>query len=196
MRSNELKRAKRAIRREVLALRDAMPPEDREREGRRAVDRLLALERLRGASTVAAFWSFGSEVPTAPLIHALADRGVRVALPKIEGTDLELRAWVPGDPVEPTSFGAMEPVDGEHVAPADVDVVCTPGVAFDPEGRRVGYGGGYYDRLFDRVNPAALRIAIAFELQVVDGTLPQGPFDRRVHVVVTPTRTLVADSDR
>lgn len=190
MRSHELKRAKRAIRRDVLARRDAMPPSVRADEGARAIGRFLALAEVAAARTVAAFWSFGSELDTAPLLTSLTEGGIRVALPRIEGDVLTMRTWAPGDPVEPTSFGAMEPADGDPVDPADLDVVCTPGVAFDPWGGRIGYGGGFYDRLFD-LGACGRRVAIAFDLQVHDRPLPQGAFDRRVEVIVTPTRTIV-----
>lgn len=190
MRSSELKRAKRHVRRAVIARRDAVPEGERTDAGRRAVDRFLALEEVRAARAVAAFWSFGSEVPTLPLLEALHARGVRVALPRIAAGEIELRAWSPGDPTAPTPFGAREPVDGQVVAPEGLDVVCTPGVAFDLDGRRIGYGGGFYDRLFDATGRRAFRVAIAFDLQVVEDPLPEGSFDRRVDAIVTPTRTL------
>ena len=189
MRSHELKKAKRAVRRAIIARRDAIPPRERRQDGERVVERFLTLEEVAAARTVAAFWSFGSEVPTEPLLGALHARGIRVALPRIVGEDLALRSWAPGDPMAPTSFGAMEPVDGEQVDPREVDVVGTPAVAFDLDGRRVGYGGGYYDRLFASTGEA-LRVGIAFDLQVVDGPLPHGHFDRGVHVIVTPTRVV------
>jgi 5-formyltetrahydrofolate cyclo-ligase len=190
MRSHELKRAKRAIRRDVLARRDAIPPAVRAEEAARAIERFVALPEVTAARTVAAFWSFGSELDTAPLLAALTERGIRVALPRIEGDDITMRTWAPGDPVASTSFGAMEPAAGDRVDPADLDVVCTPGVAFDPWGGRIGYGGGYYDRLFDH-DGHGRRVALAFDLQVLDEPVPQGGFDRRVDVIVTPTRTIV-----
>jgi 5-formyltetrahydrofolate cyclo-ligase len=190
MRSSELKRAKRAARQAAIARRDAMPEPERVEAGRRAVERFLALEELATARTVAAFWSFGSEVPTPPLLEALHGRGIRVALPRIAGSDLELRTWVPGDPMVLAAFGAREPAGGSPVALGEVDVVCTPGVVFDHDGRRVGYGGGFYDRLFDAMGPRAVRVAIAFDLQVVGGPLPEGSFDRRVDAIVTSSRVL------
>lgn len=189
MRSHELKRAKRVIRRAVLARRDAMPSADRAREGARAIERFLEVPSVTVAATVVAFWPFGSELDTRPLLEALDTRGVRIALPRIDGEDLTLRTWSPGDPMTPTSFGAMEPVRGERVDPHEAGVVCTPGVAFDPWGGRIGYGGGFYDRLFE-AGTDAIRVALVFDLQVIDEPLPLGHFDQRVHEIVTPTRTI------
>ena len=190
MNSGELKRAKRAVRRRVLELRDAIDPTTRDRAGVVIARRVASLPEVSAAGTVMAFWSFGSEVPTAPLLALLRERGVRVALPRIEGSRLELRTWTPGDPVEATGFGAMEPVGGETVAPSVPDVVVTPAVAFDRTGRRVGYGGGFFDRLFDEVRPDAFRVGIAFDLQVVTEQLPAGAFDRTVDAVVTETEVV------
>jgi 5-formyltetrahydrofolate cyclo-ligase len=179
-----LKKAKRAVRREVLAARDARPFAARQDEGARIQRHVLALEEIAGARTVLAFWSFGSEVPTGQLLAALATPTRVLALPRIVGDHLEPRAWAPGDPVEATAFGAMEPADGAFVDPSDLDVILTPAVAFDRDGRRVGYGGGFYDRLFP-LAPRAFRLGIGLALQVREGPLPAGAFDLRVHAIVT-----------
>jgi 5-formyltetrahydrofolate cyclo-ligase len=130
-----------------------------------------------------AFWTFGSELPTMPLIDALTAAGKQVALPRIVDGDLEARVWRRGDPLTPTMFGAMEPAAGRSVAPEDLDVVLTPAVAFDLSGRRVGYGGGFYDRFFRKTS--ATRIGVGFSLQVLDEALPAGPFDLPVQIIVT-----------
>ncbi len=187
MRSDELKKVKRAVRRAVLAARDSVPEAERLRRGELVARRFLALPEIAAAESVLLFWSFGSEVPTPPLIEALHARGVRVALPRIVAGDLEVRSFVPGDPMTVAPFGAREPSGGDVLV--DVDVVCTPGVAFDLEGRRVGYGGGFYDRLLPRMSDAA-RIGVAFDLQVLDEPLPAGRFDEPMDALVTESRTL------
>jgi 5-formyltetrahydrofolate cyclo-ligase len=184
MPSHRLKRAKRALRREVLAARDAMPEEERRAHGRAIADRVLGLPELGGARTVMAFWSFGSEVDTAPLLEALGERDLAVALPRIEGTEVVPVAYRPGDEVRQTSFGAFEPAGGRVLSPVEIDLVLVPGVAFDRRGGRVGYGGGFYDRLLPHLRPGIPAIAIAFGLQVVD-EVPAGGVDRGVDAIVT-----------
>ena len=188
MRSGELKRAKRRIRREVLALRDAVPPDRRTAMGALIADRFLALPEMEAARTVMLFWSFGSEVPTARLIEHLHVLGVAVALPRIEGSELVPVRFDPGDPTEPTSFGAREPVGATTIAPGRLDVVAVPGVAFDRRGRRVGYGRGYYDRLLPTTSASA--VALAFGLQVLPGELPAGGADVEVDLIVTESGTI------
>jgi 5-formyltetrahydrofolate cyclo-ligase len=190
MNSAELKRAKRAARARVLAMRDGAPAEERAAWSRAIAGRFLELQEVARARVVMAFWSFGSELDTAPLIHALHDRGVTVVLPKIEDGDLEARAFAPGDPVIETSFGAREPATGEPVDPGRIDVVATPGVAFDRRGHRVGYGGGFYDRFLLELRPDALRVGVCFSLQVADTDLPGGSFDLPVDVIVTESETI------
>jgi 5-formyltetrahydrofolate cyclo-ligase len=185
---SELKRAKRAIRARVLARRDAIDPEQRARMGRSIVDRFLALPEVATARTVMAFWTFGSEVPMDPLMSRLVEAGVTVALPRIVEGDLEARAWRPGEPLTQTHFGAREPEGGRVVEPGEIEVVATPGVAFDRGGGRVGYGGGFYDR-FLPLTPA-LRAAVAFGVQLVDEPLPGASFDLPVHVIVTEGETI------
>jgi 5-formyltetrahydrofolate cyclo-ligase len=188
--ATELKREKRRIRRHVLALRDALTDPERAERGREITERVLSLPEIARAGTVMTFWSFGSEVDTAPLRRRLHERGLRVALPRIAEGQLEARTYAPGDPVTATSFGAAEPADGVLVRPEGLDVVVTPGVAFDRRGMRVGYGGGYYDRFFRRTREDALRAGIGFAMQVVEEPLPAGAFDVPLDVLVTDVEVL------
>ena len=192
----DLKRAKRAVRRRVLATRDEMPRPERVERSTRITERIRSMPEVERASTVMAFWAFGSEPDTAPLIEALHARGVRVALPKIVEGDLQPRAFVPGDPVTMASFGAGEPVDGDVIDPGEIDVVITPAVAFDRSGRRVGYGGGFYDRFLPKTRPDAARIGIGFTVQLVDDDLPNGHFDLRVDAVVTDVEVVRIERTR
>ncbi|MEP6679262.1 MAG: 5-formyltetrahydrofolate cyclo-ligase [Betaproteobacteria bacterium] len=81
------------------------------------------------------------------------------------------------------------------VAGADIDWVLVPGVAFDPAGRRLGYGGGYYDRLLPLLPAHAPRIAGAFEAQIV-AAVPSGPHDLNVDAIFTETRIIDSASRR
>ena len=195
MNSAELKRAKREVRARVRALRDSLDEATRARLGASVAHRVLELAEIRQAATVLAFWSFGSEVPTARIVEGLVARGVVVSLPRIAGSDLEVRAYSPGDPVEETPFGAMEPAGGEIILESDVDVILAPGLAFDRNGRRIGYGGGFYDRLFSRASRAT-RVGLAFDVQVVAEDLPGASFDLLLDVLVTESELLRFSRER
>lgn len=190
LKSNELKKAKRDVRARVLALRDALGTEQRAELGGAVVERFLALPEVLAARTVMVFWSFGTEVPTEPLIAALHARGAVVALPRIVEGEVRAATYVPGDPLMATRFGAREPAGGVEVDPTSIDVVAVPAVAFDRLGRRIGYGGGYYDRFLIRTRRDAARVGLAFDLQVVNGDLPAGRFDVGVDAVVTESEII------
>lgn len=181
--AHRLKAAKRALRRELLARRDAMPASARAAASRAIADRAIALPEVRGAGVALVFWSFGSEVDTAPLMERLRAAGGAIALPRIEGGEVVAVRLEPGGEVRPTAFGAMEPV-GTPLAPGAIDVVIAPGVAFDRAGNRLGYGGGYYDRFLRRLIAGPPTIAVAFDLQVVEA-VPAGHGDLRVDAIVT-----------
>lgn len=188
MNSGELKRAKRDVRRQILALRDATTPQHRAEAALMVRDRCMELGEV-GASRVAmAFWTFGSELPTLPLMEALVAAGREVALPRIVDGDLQARSWLPGDPMSQTPFGALEPQGGRVVAPEEIDVVFTPAVVFDRSGGRVGYGGGFYDRFFP--STTAVRVGVCLGLQVLDVAVPSGGFDLPVQVIVTEGETI------
>jgi 5-formyltetrahydrofolate cyclo-ligase len=190
--SADLKRDKRRVRNAVRRARDAVPVDIREERAERVVRRFLELPEVVRARTVMLFWSFGSEVPTGSLIERLHARGVVVALPRIEGGALVPIRYAPGDPTTTTTFGAEEPVADARIDASTIDVVAVPGVAFDREGRRIGYGGGYYDR-FLRGLPA-FTVGLVFGLQVVEQDLPTGRFDLPVDAIVTEDETIRAST--
>jgi 5-formyltetrahydrofolate cyclo-ligase len=190
VRSQDLKRAKREVRRRILAARDALPPEIRDAEAVAVTKRCLGVPEMARARTVLAFWSFGSELSTAPLIDELDARGATVALPVIVDGDLESRTYRTGDPTTLAPFGAREPTSGRRLDPRDIDVIVTPAVAFDRTGRRIGYGGGFYDRFLPQTRLDAMRIGICSSVQLLDEDLPAGSFDLRVDLIVTPQEVL------
>lgn len=182
--SEALRGSKRGLRRAVRAARDALAPEERAERSRRIARRLLGLRELDGARTVMVFASFGSEVDTAPILAGLARRGARLALPRIVDGEVSAIAYRPGDPLAPAAMGVPEPAEGTPVPEAEIDVVVTPGVAFDRAGYRLGYGGGFYDRFLRGVRREVPRVGVAFALQVVR-EVPHGVGDERVDLVVT-----------
>jgi 5-formyltetrahydrofolate cyclo-ligase len=99
------------------------------------------------------------------------------------------------DAIAPGYRGIPEPhADAPHASPHEVALALVPGVAFDAAGRRLGYGGGYYDRLLPLLPRTAPRIAGAFDLQLVD-VVPAAAHDLAVDMIVTPTRIVSAHRD-
>ncbi|HUK77572.1 MAG TPA: 5-formyltetrahydrofolate cyclo-ligase [Thermoleophilia bacterium] len=176
----------------VLGRRDAMAGEERRAAGAALFARLTAVPAVAEASAVLCFASFRTEVDTAPFISWCLERGVTVALPRIVGPH-HMEAFGVADlrrDLTPGRFGIPEPRPGlALVEPATFDVVIVPGSAFDRDGGRMGYGGGFYDTFLARMRAGARRIGICFDLQVVD-RVPVEPHDLCVDLVVTETRTI------
>lgn len=182
--SHRLRQAKRRLRRRVLERRDDLIPSERVERSRSIAARLTTLPETVDARAVMAFWSFGSEVDTAPLIEGFLADGKTVALPRIEEGEVVPVEYTPGGEMSRTAFGSMEPRSGRVLDPRQLDLVVVPGVAFDRSCRRLGYGGGFYDRLLGRTRGDAPAVSIAFALQLV-GEVPAGRIDRTVDAIVT-----------
>jgi 5-formyltetrahydrofolate cyclo-ligase len=173
----------------MRALRGTMPAEARAEAAGRVAGRLFALPEVTAARAVLLFYSFGSEVPTSSMAQHLLDSGVRLLLPFLHDGAMEAAEVRPGESLVHSEYGPKEPGRRVPVDPVEVDVVITPGLAFDRNGRRLGYGGGHYDRYLKRLGTGALRAGIGFHLQVLD-EVPAEPHDERVDVVVTDAETI------
>jgi 5-formyltetrahydrofolate cyclo-ligase len=185
-------REKDVLRERMRRVRAAIPPEDRASLAARAEARLLTLPELASARAVLLFYSFGTEIPTAVLARRLLERGFRVLLPYLAGDAMEAAEVRPGDRLEATDYGPKEPVKRAPVDPTQVDVVVSPGLAFDRLGHRLGYGGGHYDRYLTRLHANAARIGIGFGVQIVD-EVPAEETDEPVDVIVTDQGVLRVD---
>jgi 5-formyltetrahydrofolate cyclo-ligase len=187
------KARKAALRRAILARRDGLPASDRAARAAAIFARVAALPGLRAARVVLAYAAFGSEPDTGPFLRAVLAAGKALVLPRVNRATRMLELYRVEDPalqLEPGTWGIREPRPAlcAPVAPAAVDFVLVPGVAFDVRGGRIGYGGGYYDRLLGRLAPGPLLVAAAFDVQVVP-EVPMTAGDRRMDRVVTESRT-------
>jgi len=184
-----LRSAKKALRASVIARRDALDAEARNRDSRIITAKLLALPQYLAAGVVCAYASFGSEFDSASFCSDVVASGKRLLLPRINRVArvLELREVCNLDSALVAGvWGIREPAERcPIVPPSAVDFLLVPGVAFTAAGERLGYGGGFYDRLLLGLNAKTPRIAAAFDLQIVE-SIPTGPSDQRVHLVVQP----------
>jgi 5-formyltetrahydrofolate cyclo-ligase len=183
-----LKQAKAALRQTVLARRDTADVSDRNRYSQTITQRLCALPAYRAAKVIAAYASFGSEPDTSEFLARVLRDGKQLLLPRINRAQrtLELRHVVdPDADLVAGVWGIREPAERCPImSVTDVEFMLVPGVAFAASGARLGYGGGFYDRLLASVDRRVVRVAAAFELQMVDH-LPEGSHDQRVDRVVT-----------
>ena len=187
-----LREAKQRARERALEARDALPPEMRADASRRIADVITALASFDAARTVLVTLPFRSEWDARRVVLRALAAGKLVASPRVDPVArmLMLRRVVDLErDVGPGYRGIPEPHAGcATLDPDAIDWVLVPGVAFDASGRRLGYGGGYYDRLLPQIRADVPRVAGAFDVQIVDD-VPCGPHDLTVDAVVTETRT-------
>ena len=171
--------AKAALRKEALARREQLAHPG----AAAAVARhLLACGLVPPGAAVAGYLAMGAELDPAPALAELRRRGHGVLLPVVPGRGLPLlfRHWSPGEPLERGPLGTRHPPPSAREARPDLLLV--PLLAFDAEGWRLGYGGGYYDRTMAALGVPAIGLAYAGqEVQSV----PHGERDRRIDAIVT-----------
>jgi 5-formyltetrahydrofolate cyclo-ligase len=185
---------KREIRKRIMTLRNAMPLEAIAAKSCEIVRRLTELREIRESSTLMVFLSFGSEVVTDGLIVWGWEAGKRIVVPFCHPESRELTPCLLGDfaELETGHYGIREP-KADRLIPVlreEIDAVLIPAVAFDRQGRRVGYGGGYYDRFLPKV-PRAARIGAVFACQIV-AEIPPDPHDVPADRIVTEDELIVA----
>jgi 5-formyltetrahydrofolate cyclo-ligase len=179
---------KARLRREVLAARDAMTNEARAAAGAAITRQLLALDAWQNARCVLAYLSFGSEFDTAALIENTRASGKQLCLPRVERGTRELAIHRVANPIADVQagvWGIREPRPSCPPAALEaIDFVLVPGVAFTPRGERLGYGGGFYDRLIARFAQRPPLVAAAFGVQMRD-EIPLSERDRSIDLVIT-----------
>lgn len=184
---------KKELRRQVLAARQRLQPEEVKEKSRLITVALLELPELQAAETVLAYMDFRQEVETGPLLQELMRLGKKVALPVTDVASKNLWLYQVQDleeDIEPGVWGIRQPKTSlPAVRPEQLDVVIVPGVAFDLKGYRLGYGGGFYDRFLPQTRPDCRWLAPIFELQLVPDVHPEA-HDCRMHRLVTEERTL------
>jgi 5-formyltetrahydrofolate cyclo-ligase len=184
---------KNTIRKEVLGRRNAVPPEVKRIKDSLIKEMLFSLPEFGGAGTVLCYASFRSEVDTAGIIRESIAGGKRVVLPKVDGERRRLELYEVKDVSElsPGYVGIPEPslTEDRSIGIEGIELVIMPGAGFDLSGNRLGYGGGYYDILLAGSGKGTLKIALAYEEQIVD-SIPSEDHDVKVDIVVTDKRII------
>ncbi len=173
---------KNAIRKKIIALKSNYSPGDLKQLSSAVVQQIEQHERFKAAKYVMAYWSLPDEVDTHQLIERWSGEK-QFVLPVIKGRTLELRQFQGEEQLyESRYYGIMEPAGPAFTDYSSIDFVVVPGLAFTRQGDRLGYGGGYYDRLLPQlVN--ALKVAVAFPFQLVE-EIPMAHYDVQVDEVV------------
>ncbi len=188
-----MKKRKKELRTIFLQKRSELSPSKIEEKSLQIAENLKQVPEFLGAKSVISFLSFQSEVRTEPIIRALMQKGVKVAVPICVPKERELLLSELQDfdqDLEEGFYCIPEPKAHKRriIDPQEVEVALVPGVVFTPAGWRLGYGGGYYDKFLAK-NPHVFKIALAFELQL-HHEVPVESHDISVDCVVTEERVI------
>ena len=174
---------KKELRKKMIGARDALAYEQRDNDSGTICDILFVHPAVLGAKKLLIFASFGSEPDTDTIAKRALDMGKEIYYPRVEDSEISFYAVKDISELKSGYKGIREPGPG---LPWDEDeeasVILVPGTAFDRKGRRMGYGGGFYDRFLKKY-PKLYRIGICFSIQITDD-LPAEEHDEKVNEVI------------
>lgn len=178
---------KKDIRKKIFAERKICSEEQIEMWSCDITRRVIALPAFKRAEKILVYADYNHEVITRYLIMEAWKNGKEVAVPKVVGKEMVFYRLTDFEQLKPGYFGIPEPEEGEAVNWENA-LMIMPGVAFDRENHRVGYGGGFYDRYLEK-HPSLERVAIAFDFQILS-KVPVEPTDIFPQIIVTEKETL------
>ena len=175
---------KKALRRKIGAKKRALTQAQIESRSAALSQKLYETAQYQKAKSLYAYLSFNQEVRTDPIIERAWADGKRVAVPKVVGDEM-IFIWIDSfdNLASQGAFHIMEPIENGPVADDETALILMPGLAFDPEGHRVGYGGGFYDRYL-AAQPNHPTVALCYDFQMFDH-LDVNDFDVPVDVIIT-----------
>ncbi len=185
---------KQSLRKSILTLRDGLPFDVKSGFDAAIMARILQLPQYRKAQTLLGYMNFGSEFASESWVNQVLKDGKRLALPRVNRHTNTLDLYFVDDPetqLEPGLWGIREPMVErcERLkAINEVEFALLPGIAFTRKGARLGYGGGFYDKLLSGSARPVLAVA-AYGLQVVE-EIPQEETDVGVEWIITENETI------
>lgn len=157
---------KKELRRTIREKKRAMTEDEIESRSAKLAQLLYASEAYRNAKTIYGYLPYNQEVRTVPMLEQALRDGKRVAVPKVFGDEMKFLYLEDLTKVAKGYAGIPEPIADEPEARDDSALVLMPGLAFDPQGHRIGYGGGFYDK-FLAAEPNHPTLALCYDFQLL-----------------------------
>ena len=178
---------KKTIRKIIQAARDRIPLKERLKKTKQIAEKFIQTDEYRRAKTILIYYPFRSELDTTIIIKKACKDNKNIILPRVFGKDLNLYLVENlKTQLKKGSYSIMEPVISlcKPVIISDIDLAVIPGVCFDKDLNRIGYGGGFYDRLLPKLNKDVIKVALCFEMQIID-RIPVSESDVKVDKIIT-----------
>ena len=157
---------KTELRREIRARKRAMTEVEIEERSARLAQLFFASRAYQNAKTIYGYLPYNQEVRTVPMLERALKDGKKIAVPKVYGEEMKFLYLDDLNAVAKGYAGIPEPIADEPVAHDETALVLMPGLAFDPQGHRIGYGGGFYDK-FLAAEPNHPTLALCYEFQML-----------------------------
>lgn len=161
--------------------------EEVRRSSKQCMDIVLKFPEFLNAKTVCLYIASNNELDTSDIISYCLEHDKKVAAPRVDGDQMDFYFFDKPEDLEVGHFGIYEPIGNEKVTDEEA-IIFIPGVAFDMECNRIGYGMGYYDRYLSK-HPKMIKVALAYDFQIL-GKIKQESHDIRPDMIVTETRVI------
>ena len=158
---------KKELRRQIREQKRAMTEEEIVARSEALGKLFRASQLYQQAKTIYGYLPYNQEVRTVPMLEQAILDGKQVAVPKVIGDDMVFIYLTDMNQVEKGYAGIPEPIANEPIATDETALVLMPGLAFDPQGHRIGYGGGFYDRFLEK-EPDHPTLALCYEFQMLE----------------------------
>lgn len=167
---------KRILRNKILSVRNTLDKEIKDKMDYEIYNKLISSELYLKAKNIFIYISFDKEIETKKIIDKALEDKKKVYIPKIYRDDksmkaIRLRSF---EDLRENSMGILEPMDdSDYIIKEEIELIIVPGVVFDLNGNRIGYGGGYYDRYLEDIRKINNKVVLAYDLQIVDFIEPE-----------------------
>lgn len=177
---------KKELRKRILNIRNNMSLEDAEKNSSIITDKIINTDIYKQSMVIFIYMDFNKEVMTSKLIKQMLSEKKRVVIPYTDTINTEL---IPSEitkeaDLKLNSFGYYEPINILPVDIEEIDLVIVPGVVFDKQLNRIGFGKGYYDKILVKLKPSAVKMAVAHEFQVLE-SIPTEEHDIKMDIIIT-----------
>ena len=187
--------SKKDLRKRILSIRNNMPGEDVVNNSRIIRDKIIGLDVFKQSKVIFIYMDFKNEVMTSDLIKHMLSEKKRVVVPY---TDTISTVLIPSEitgesDLKLNSFGYSEPKKVSPVNIEEIDLVIVPGLVFDKNLNRIGFGKGYYDRILNKLKASARKVAVAHDFQVLE-EIPAEEHDVKMDMIITEKSIMKRDT--
>lgn len=165
------KENKKLLRNKILDIRNSIDKCTKEAMDSEIYNKLINSDLYSNAKNIFIYLSFGSEVETKEIINKALEDNKKIYIPKIYKKDKSMKAirLKSFNELTENSMGILEPInDNDYIDKKEIDLIFIPGIVFDLNGNRIGYGGGYYDRYLEDIKEISNKLVLAYNIQIVD----------------------------